>query len=300
MTLQQLTYFREIASTLNFTQAAENLYVSQPNLSHAIRALERELGVPLFDRQNGKKVLLTSYGKEFLPYAERSFAALEEGVSHLRQMQNPLSGVVRIAYGYVNGTPLVSSLFQQYFKDNPDSGISLQFQINDGSRDLVQMLRDGETDLLFIAQPSFDGLNSIPVATQELVVYLPKEHPLASRASLTVEDIQDELLYGYHPEGNLIGRIQEIFADCGLRPNFADFLPTWTEEISYISMGLGIGILPRIPVDGKEIATVPLEHPMSQRKLYLHWPKEPNLSPAAEHILQYCIRYFQNRRIEDA
>lgn len=293
MTLQQLIYFREIASTLNFTRAAENLYVSQSNLSHAIHVLERELGAPLFARQNGKKVILTSYGQEFLPYVNAVLHDLDRGRERIKQLQDPLSGVVRIAYGYVNGVPLVSKLFRQYYRDNPDRDISLQFQINDGTKKIEQLMLSGETDLAFIASPGSGSLNCLPVATQELVVALPKDHPLAGYPSLTIEDIRSELLLGYHPGGNLIDRITEMFADCGCHPNFDDFLTGWSEEIAYISMGRGIGILPRIPVNEDEIVLVPLNHPKSRRDLYIYWPKDPPLTPAAEFVRQYCIRYFE-------
>ena len=291
MTLQQLIYFQEIASTLNFTRAAENLYVSQSSLSHAINVLERELGAPLFVRHSNKKVALTNYGNEFLPYVNSVLHEIDAGQKRIKQLQDPLSGVVRIAYGYINGVPLVSQLFKQYYLDNPDRDISLQFQINNGSKVIENSILNGETDLAFIASPSSGNLNSIQVATQKLMVALPTGHPLATRESLTIHDIKSESILCYHPGGNLFKRINEMFESCGYEPNFSELLRDWTEEITYIAMGKGIGILPNIPVSG-EVVLVPLDHPLSCRALYLYWPSDPPLSPAAEYIRQYCLNYF--------
>ena len=291
MTLQQLIYFKEIASTLNFTRAAENLYVSQSSLSHAINVLERELGAPLFVRHSNKKVAMTNYGKEFLPYVNSILREIDAGQKRIKQLQDPLSGVVRIAYGYINGVPMVSQLFKQYYRDNPDRDISLQFQINDGSKVIESAMLNGETDLAFIASPSSGNLNSIPVAMQDLMVALPKEHPLSGAESLTIDDIKGEPVLCYHPGGNLFRRINEMFESCGCEPNFSEFLRDWTEEVTYVAMGKGIGILPNIPVSD-EVVLVPLDHPLSRRELYLYWPSDPPLSPAAEFIRQYCLDYF--------
>lgn len=293
MTLQQIVYFCEIAKTLHFTRASENLFVSQSSMSHSILALERELSVPLFTRQAGKKIALTYYGEQFLPYAQSILKTVDDSKEHLNKIQDPLSGVVRIAYGYVNGISVISRLFKAYYADNTNRNISIQFQINNGRKKIEQSMLAGETDLAFTATKSFPGLNCLPVTTQELVVMLPKDHPLSCRPSLTVADISSEPLLVYHRGGNLVQHINAMFAESGYRPNITEFLEDWLEEVAYISLGLGIGISPRIPVSSDEISIVPLDHPQKYRSLYLCWPKDTPLSPATEYVRQYCIRYFQ-------
>ena len=86
MTLQELRYFCVTADVLHYTRAANLLYISQPSLSYAIGKLEKELGVPLFEK-NGKKVSLTKYGKEFFPYAKRALSEVSNGIDHLQEMQ---------------------------------------------------------------------------------------------------------------------------------------------------------------------------------------------------------------------
>lgn len=92
MTLAQLQYFKTLAHVLHYTRAAEQLHIAQPSLSYSISELEKELGVKLFEKED-RKIRLTSYGEQFLPYVENALAVLAEGSEMLHQMgRHLLSG----------------------------------------------------------------------------------------------------------------------------------------------------------------------------------------------------------------
>lgn len=298
MTLQQLIYFREIASTLHFTRAAENLYITQSSLSHSINALERELGVALFSRQSGKNISLTIYGKEFLPYVNKILDTVEESKAKIDTLRNPLGGVVRVSFGYINGISCVTRLFKSFYKESIHHEIDIQFQINYSSQKLEKALLAGETDLAFTSSPDFRGLHRSPVIQQKLYVAVPSDHALSARASLTLEDICNEPLIGYNQGLPLDVHINKMFSSSGYRPNTIDYQPTWAEEIACISLGLGIGILPKLPVDESLVKLIPLDHPMNYRCLYLYWPQDTELSPAAEYVRQYSIDFFKQQSQE--
>lgn len=84
MNLDYLRYFVKLAEVRHYTRAAEQLCISQPSLSHAIRQLETELGVPLFEK-NGRNTALTRFGTDFLSCAQRTLAALDDGVTALQK-----------------------------------------------------------------------------------------------------------------------------------------------------------------------------------------------------------------------
>ena len=92
MNLDYLRYFVKLAEVRHYTRAAEQLCISQPSLSHAIRQLETELGVPLFEK-NGRNTTLTRFGTDFLSCAQRTLAALDDGVTALQKSARG-SGVV--------------------------------------------------------------------------------------------------------------------------------------------------------------------------------------------------------------
>lgn len=282
MTLQQLYYFVDVAGTLHFSKSAENLYISQSNLSYAITSLERELGVALFERQNGKRVVLSKYGEAFLPYARQSLRSIDEGQKHILHIQDPLSGTVRISYGYINGVSLISKMFRQFYADNTASRIKIQFQINNSCKILEKDALCGDADLIFTTSRDITDLEQTVFAKQKLFVYLPFGHPLSKRRSLSIEDIKNEPLIGYHETGNLSKLVSRIYYSSGYSPNVLEYQTDWTAEIACIATGMGIGLLPRIPVDPTAVSIVAFDHPLNERELYLC--SKPNLSPAVSYV----------------
>lgn len=121
MKIQQLRCFLEVADTLNFTKAAENLYITQPSLSNAIKQLEDELGAPLFIREKYKPVVITPYGEAFLPHAEAVFRALHTGKETIRSMLDQKGGTVDIAYIFHNGYYVVKKIINDFYESNLDS-----------------------------------------------------------------------------------------------------------------------------------------------------------------------------------
>lgn len=99
MNLSQLQYFRVLAQEEHYTRAAQMLSITQPSLSHAISQLEQELGTRLFEKK-GRNVVLTRYGKMFLPYVEESLKVLNEGVQRIQEVNGSRHGIIHLAYIY--------------------------------------------------------------------------------------------------------------------------------------------------------------------------------------------------------
>ena len=96
MDLLQLRYFLVVARREHISKAAEELYIAQPSLSRTIRRLEKEIGVPLFDRR-GKSIRLNQFGQAFLEYVEQQFRLLEEGQHKVREMAGLEQGDISLA-----------------------------------------------------------------------------------------------------------------------------------------------------------------------------------------------------------
>ena len=229
MTLQQLKFFKEVAQTLHFTIASQNLYVSQSSLSRAVIELEREVGVPLFVRGN-KKIDLTTYGREFLPYVDKIFDDLEKGKKVLNDMRNPNSGVVKVIYSYVNGVSLVPRIFKNFYKENLKDEISVEFEINHLDLKFEEETAKGTFDLAICCTSEFPNLTCIPIAKQELVLLTPIDHPLASRKKVSLQDIRDEEFISYFPGSNLDSWINKMFESEDLKPNVAISVHDWSSN----------------------------------------------------------------------
>lgn len=289
MTLQQIIYFIEVARTRHFTQAAQNLYVSQSALSYSVQALERELGIELFTRASGKKVNLTQYGKEFLPFCEKTVQTLKEGQEKIDEMKNPMSGIVNIVYSYTNCYSLIPSVFNDFYAHNSYEDITVRFEVNHGKARYEETVLSGEADLAFACTKSFDGLDATPIAKQDLVLMMPVNHPLAGRKSVSLREIKDDNIIWYYRGSNLYRWIERMFELEGIKPNFTTDLADWSAQMAHISLGMGVTISPRMPVDSQFITQAEIESPLNKRNIYMLSSKDKMRTPAVEYVRQYCI-----------
>lgn len=294
MTLQQLIYFKEVADTLHFTKAAQNLYVTQSALSYAISALERELEVPLFVRESGKRVELTSFGRAMLPLTDRTLICIDDIENTIREMRNPMSGVVNIAYSYMNGWKFIPGMLGSFMRDNSSEEISLNFEINHKVARFEEEVVLGNIDLAFSCMSEMEGLKIVPVVRQELFVVLPRYHPLSDRSSITIDDIRDESLIGHHQGRNLDKWINEMYRVSGLKPNTSQYADDWTVQASLVALNKGIAILPRLPIEQDVVKMIPLDDPMNIRNVYMMWAENRKLPPAVECVRDYCLEYCKN------
>ena len=198
MTLQQLIYFQEIARTLSFKHAAENLFVSQSALSYAMQILESELNSPLFIRQKGKRVSLSNYGKLFLPYVESCLSQLNEGVESLKALTIPTKDTVKVAYTFINGSREIPKIFHEFYANTTNRNILLQSIVNHGGNALFieDQLINGDADLAFSCYQFNENGNiqSEKIWEQQMYIVLPSKHKMSNKAKLSLNDIKDEFL----------------------------------------------------------------------------------------------------------
>ncbi len=166
---QQLAYVVAVAEHRHFTRAAEALEVAQPSLSASIRALESELGAPLFHRARGN-VTLTPAGEALLPIAKRVLADIEAARQEVSVLVRLRGGRVRLGATPSLCTGLLPSVLADFRHRYP--GVTLQLR-EGGSRDLVRALDDGDLDLALVILPlpaREQGLVTQPLLREELVL----------------------------------------------------------------------------------------------------------------------------------
>jgi len=295
MTLNQLLYFREVATQQGFTKAAEKLFVAQSSLSHAIIALEDELGVSLLERKSGKKVGVTEFGYTLLEYANKILNDAEEARMAMERMRNPLGGVVKVEYSFVNCFKLIPPAILAFENSEYSKDIMIRYEINHGLRKIEWLLRDGELDIAFTCAPSFEGLKTIPIAYQHLYVMVPSVHHLAGRESLTLEDVAAEPLVVYNKGRHMHSWILKMFEHSGLSPNIIEFCDDWATQMSMVAIGKGLAVTQMLPHDEELISAIPLIHPLNPRKVYMHWSAERELTPAVRTALKFFTEYFTDK-----
>lgn len=200
MRLDYLRYFNHLAKVLNFTKAAEDLFVAQPTLSVAIKRMEQELGVKLFKRGKGSsRIELTESGAAYNEYVSLALNNLDTGLCVAREIQGEANSLVRVGTVYsmqgINWSQAMQAFLSK--KSNPPK-ISIEQSY---SPELIARLRKGELDVVFAARmDDLDDLNYIYVWSQPLVLGVHRNHPLAKREKITLDDLKKYEILTYPKE----------------------------------------------------------------------------------------------------
>lgn len=223
MNLPQLYYFRKLAQLQHYTKAAKELYITQPSLSDSIASLEQELGVSLFQRE-GRNVKLTKYGKEFYKYVNDALNQLDEGIAIAKSKSGPVGGVIDIGCIPTILGDYMPKVIQNYKKENPKA----IFNIYQGhTLDLLEELKKGKYDIAFCSKTEDSELEFVPILAQRLILVVRKDHPLALKKSVKLEELKGHSLTTYR-ENIPIGKIvRAVLREEGVNADFS-----YDDEIS--------------------------------------------------------------------
>lgn len=289
MNLSHLNYFISLADERHFARAAKSLGIARSTLSLAVSQLEHELGAPLFTK-NGSTFLLTPYGEEFYRYASLAIHNLETGERNVRAMVESKGESLRLgvlcAMQDENWARLIRS-----FRISSTPAIAVDL-VQDFSAELLHELASGNLDLTFATKldDAPEGLDFAPYWSQELVVAVNKDHPLASRERLTFDDLKGKRLYSYAPGCPPHDRIQEYVDahDLEISPLFKDEITICSvvaadeDAIAFVDYSFLIKVF-------QDVVCIPLEGvPTDFHKIYLvHRAGEP-LSTAQSSFIEYA------------
>ncbi len=261
MNLHQFRFVQEAARrNLNLTETAKALHTSQPGVSKAIIELEEELGIEIFARHGKRLKRITEPGQHVL----QSIEVILREVGNLRKIGDQYSaqdnGTLSIATTHTQARyvlPLpVAKLREKYPKVN--------ISLHQGAPDQVaqMLLQDvAEIGIATESLSAYEELVTLPCYEWQHVLVLPLDHPLASKAHLSLEDIANEPIITYHPSFTGRGRIDQAFAARKLHPRIA--LEAIDSDVikTYVRLGLGIGIVAEMAVKDdpvKDLAVRPL------------------------------------------
>ncbi|KAB2371014.1 LysR family transcriptional regulator [Actinomadura montaniterrae] len=191
MELRQLRYLVAIADAGNLGRAAEALFVSQPALSYALRRLESELGVRLFDRHAGG-VTATAAGTEVIAEARRTVRQAERVTAAAERHRRGQTGVLRVGFEASGAGELTTRARSEFARAHP--GVRVEPKRFDWGGE-ADALRSGDVDVAFVWLPAdLTGLHSEIVHTEPRIVGLPSGHPLAGNEAVGILDVADEPL----------------------------------------------------------------------------------------------------------
>jgi len=263
VTLTELKYIVAVARERHFGKAADACHVSQPTLSVAIKKLEEELELKLFER-NANEVTVTPLGEEVVRQAQ---TVLEQAAA-IREIakrgKDPLAGPLKLGVIYTIGPYLLPDLVRQVIARTPQMPLMLQenFTVK-----LLEQLRLGEIDAAILAEPFPDtNLAIAPLYDEPFVAALPVGHPLAGRDSITAEEMKQEtmlLLGNGHCFRDHVLEVCPEFARFsndaeGIRKSFEG---SSLETIKHmVAAGMGVTLVPRLSVPTAALSPAAREH----------------------------------------
>src|SRR3954470_9474135 len=252
MELWQLRTFRIVAETLNFTRASERLNLTQSAVSHQIKALERELGEPLFIRAK-RGVKLSQAGKVALEYAERMLDDAETLKERVSGREHAPTGRVRAAAATQAFVHLFASLFESFMREHP--GVELSFRTTVSTDQTVTDILNGAGDVGFASMPVYaPSLQMTQLFEDELVLVVGRAHKLATRHEATIKEVERERLILFERGASIRRATEDFFKRVQISPEMAlESNDTYFIKLM-VEHGMGISLLPSWAVRDEVVA----------------------------------------------
>lgn len=243
MELRHLRYFAAVAETCHFGHAAAQLHVAQPALSQAIRHLEAELDVTLFNRTT-RQVSLTPAGEFLQAEAARILGAVEDSVRGVRRISDGRRGLVRLG---LTGTASFSHLprIARVVKHELP-GVALEISADLLTPGQCDRLRGGSLDLGVLRPPAVgEGIALRTIETEPLVLAVPTDHRLAAEPVVAMADLRSEPFIAYGSRDSAVN--EAVLRSCrsaGFVPHREHEAPGTAVLLALVAAGLGVAVVP--------------------------------------------------------
>jgi LysR family hydrogen peroxide-inducible transcriptional activator len=246
MNLQRLQYFIEIARQKHFTQAAEICNISQPSLSQQIKKLEEELGGTLFHRSR-EKVTLTDFGQAFLRHARAILAEVQSAEEFVHQTQEDDARTIRLGAIPTIAPYLVPALLAAIRRHAPTARFEL---LESPTANLEEALMAGKIDYALLSPPTGVDLecDHLTLASDELLLTVPIDHPLATVPTLTGEHLAHERILLLEKSHCLAGQAEIFCRQLGLQDHFDLRGAQIDTLLGLVEGGFGLAFTPALAV----------------------------------------------------
>jgi len=246
MDLHQLRVFQAAVKSGGFTRASDQLHLSQSTVSQHIKALEEELGCPLFLRV-GKRVVVTEAGRVLLQYAETIFRDLKNAEMAVREMNALKRGTVRLGVGPTTLTYRLPHVLGDYSRRFPD----IELIVLAGTTEfLLDALRSQHLDLAVVMRTAPQpGMAVTPLGQEEMIVVVNREHPLARQKTVEPADLASLRFILYEKHAAMQNVIDRYFESLGVTPRITMEVENNEAIKSLVRVGLGASIMPLCAVE---------------------------------------------------
>ncbi len=298
MDFEQLRTFLEVSRLKSFSRAAQKLLRTQPAISAQIRSLEQEVGARLFDRDGGK-VTFTAAGRLFEPFAEYCMERQRHILLAVAEQERSPRGELTISANEATHLYVLPRVFAHFRQQYPRVMLSV---VRAERLRTVESVVNREVDFGVVSLPVRDGRLTVEtIHRDELALVAPNGHPLAGRSTLRIQEAAKyPLLLPSH--GRRREQLDELFRVNEISPRVAMEVESSEMLKRYVSVGLGLGFLPRTNVAEEEragtLCLLSLEGVRLARDLGLIFRKDRQLSRAAQEFLEIATQGMRRRGAE--
>jgi len=297
MTLTELKYIVAVSRHKHFGHAAEACFVAQPTLSVAIKKLEDELGVVIFER-GGAEVSVTPLGAQIVAQAEHVLEQTAAIKELARQNKDPLSGPFRLGVIYTIAPYLLPQLVKTMIDDVPQMPLILQ---ENYTTRLIELLRQGELDAAIMALPlPSAGLQMQALYDEPFVVAMPKNHPWAKRPAIAAADLKSETMLLLGAGHCFRDQVLEVCPEMARFSTAGDGIARTFEGSSLetirhmVASGIGLTVLPaasvpEAPAQDGMLRYVPFADPVPSRRVVMAWRKSFTRQAALDAVRQAIL-----------
>jgi len=296
MEISELLTFIKVAETASFSDAAEQLFVTQPAVSKRIAALEANLELKLFDRI-GRQIQLTEAGQKLLPKAKKITADIKDIKRSLTSQDEIISGELKMATSHHIGLHRLPNTLKQYQKDYPNVLIAIDFT---QSEDAYQQVLKGDTEIAVITLSNDENpmIESIPIWSDPLMLVVGHEHELAVQVHDLDKQIDIEALASQPcvlPDQNTFTRqmVDKVLGNHGLKPNVRMSTNNFDTLTMLVSIGWGWSLLPSTLVNQNH-RVLAAKDLILERRLGIIYHKQRTLSRSAAAMMALLKKEIQS------
>lgn len=286
-----LEYFKYLAQIENMSECARVLNISQSTLSRAMKNLEAELGVPLFNRI-GRIIKLNKYGAEFLKTTNNIVEEMDIYKTNITNTTNAYNGKLRIGFLHSVGVTYISEFLKIFNLKYPN--IQLKLVQND-AKNLIVMLDEGEVDIIITTVEEMSkNIHFEPLIVEQLYVTVNENHKLGERNEIAIDELIDEKFILLKTNLLLRRQIDEILKSYQFTPEISFEGDEVITIATFISSGLGISILPHLRnVVIPNLRQIPIKNHEAKRIIGLCYKNKSDVVPIINKAKESLVDYFK-------
>lgn len=286
MDIKHMKYFVEVVKQGGMTNASKSLYIAQPTISKAIKDIEAEMAVPLFDRSK-RNLVLTDAGKIFFNKCKEIISLYDNLPTEINSLYGLETGHINISMSAVMSMRKFIGILGDFHQLYPNITYNL---IESGGKTTENLILNDEVDIGVTTLPVDHHLfESISLNKEDLRVVLHREHSLAYKTSIKMEELAEENFILFNEDFYLNDKIIENAKNAGFVPNMASQISQWNVIENLIINKLGITILPATISEllNDDVKMIQLENANTEWELGVVWKKDKRLSHATNKWIEF-------------